>query len=437
MASRRHFLSQVAMLCLPACARGQQGAARGARTRILYSDRAASRDLAVLPHQELGTVDGAAWVACPDETVQTLAEKRAPVFLYFNRHDYDAAMAGLGPALVQEVIRHRREDWAPQAKGYVLSLLFEGERVALEGALGQAAGKPGRAPVERTLRLLQRMAGLSRYESMPAKAMAVTVLEGESLLLATVKSALEARTGTLEDQRLLSIHRGRLQVWTGIVARAAVALGAKEFENTLPFADPSRAVFVHPVDQALERTLAGASEPPARWRDGLVFVATERRLDELRRRKLSIDLLYADAGEFYDGIETLTHAQLHRDFATRLGRTREAERLDVLGHIDRLHLHQVLMKRELRARPDAAQACERAGFAAMIQEDIGLLGDSLARTRTFSRSRGMAAMAPAALYGTAESTVAADLSLFGKIAARHWPGILKSLQELETLLRIG
>ena len=406
-----------------------------APTRILYSDPETSRELTGLPHQELGTVDRAAWVACPDETVRALADRRAPVFLYFRRNEYDAAVAGLTATGVLEVIRYRRDHWAPQAKGYVLSLIFEGERVSLEGAMGLAGGKPGTARVEQSLELLQRMAGLARYRSVPAKAMAITVLEGESLLLATVKSALESQTATADDRRGLAIHRDRRQAWTGQVARAAAALGAKEFENALPFADPSRALFVHPVGRALEQILTRGGNASVRWRDGLVFAAPERRLEELRRQKLSVDLLYADAGEFYDSVETLTQAQLHRDFTARLGRPREAARLDILGHIDRLHLHQILMKRELRARDDAAEACERAGFGAMIQEDTRLLGDSLARTRTFSRSRGIASLSPAELYQTAEDTVAADLSLFGGIAARYWPGIAPSLQELQRLRR--
>jgi hypothetical protein len=397
-----------------------------------------SQQLAVLPYEELGAVDNGVWVACPDETVQALSERRAPAFLYFHKHDYDVAAADLAPTRVQEVIRHRRDQWAPQAKGYVLWALFESQRASLEGALGLAGGQAGTAAVEQSLRLLQRMAGLDRYESVPAKAMAITVLQGESMLLVTVKSALESKVpvGTPDDRHLLAIHRDRRQLWTGMVARAAVALGAKEFENTLPFADPARAVFAHPADEALEQSLTKMGEPSAHWRDGLVFVSAERRLEELRERKLSTDVLYADAGEFYDSLETLTQAQLHRDFAARLGRPPAAARLDILGHIDRLHLHQILMKRELRARAEAARACEFAGFETMLKEDTTLLGYSLARTQTFSRGRGIDKLAPAALYHAAETTVAEDLSLFGKVAARHWPGMVSGLQELE-MLRTG
>ena len=397
-----------------------------------------SQELAVLPYEELGAVDNGVWVVCPDETVQALAERRAPVFLYFHKHDYDVAAADLSPTRVQEVIRHRRDKWAPQAKGYVQWALFEGERATLEGALGLAAGQPGTAAVERSLQILQRMAGLERYESVPAKAMAITVLQGESLLLATVKSALESKVpvGTPDDRHLLTIHRDRRQLWTGMVARATVALGAKEFENALPFADPARAIFAHPTDEAFEQDLTKSGEPSAHWRDGLVFVSAERRLEELGQRKLSVDLVYADAGEFYDSLDTLTQAQLHRDFAARLGRPPAATRLDILGDIDRLHLHQILMKRELRARPEAARACEFAGFETMLNEDTTLLGYSLARTQTFSRSRGMDKLAPAALYQTAGTTVAADLSLFGKVASRYWPGIVPALQRLE-MVRTG
>ena len=77
----------------------------------------------------------------------------------------------------------------------------------------------------------------------------------------------------------------------------------------------------------------------------------------------------------YDSIETLTQAQLHRDFAARLERPPAAARQDILGHIDRLHLHQILMKRELpRAgrRGPGVRVCrfrdhaQRRGHAARI-----------------------------------------------------------------------
>ena len=399
--------------------------------RILYSDPATSRDLTALPYEELGAVDNGVWLACPDDTLGSLAERRPPVFLYFHRHEYDVAVSGLSPTRVQEVIRKRRDEWAPQAKGLIQWTLFEGERAALEGALGFQGGRVESAAVERPLTLLQRMAGLERYKSVPAKAMAMTVLQGEAMLLVNVKSALENSVGTPDDRNLLSIHRDRRQAWAGQVARAAVELGAKEFENTLPFADPPRAVFVHPVDGAFEKSLAKGGEPAARWQDGLVFVTPERKFEELRQPKRPVEVLYADSGEFYDSLETLTQAQLHRDFAARSGRTPQAAREDILGHIDKLHLHQILLKRELCARADAARACQFAGFETMVHDDTLLLGYSLARTRTFSRSRGMQELAPAALFQTGWSTVAADISAFGKLAPRYWPAMTPGLQELE------
>ena len=395
-------------------------------SRIIYAAGGAG-GTAVRSCEELGRVDGGAWLACRDDALLAMAERQAPALLYFHRRQYDAAVAGLSPAEIRDVVRRRRDHWAPQAKGYVLSALFDEERAALEGALQIANA-------ERTLKLLERMAGLERYRSTPAKAMAVTIAEGEALLLAVLKSALESG-GTPEDRRLLSVHRDRRQEWVVQAARAAAALGAKELENTVPFADPTRAVFAHPAGRDLERALTG--EASARWRDGLVFVVAERRFEELRRQKRSIEVLYADPSEFYDGLEALTQPQLHRDFAARLGRPAAVARLDALGYIDRLHLHQILMKRELCARADAAAACTQAGFDRMIPEETMLLGRSLAYTRTFSRSQRMDGLAPAALLEAANHAVAGDLALFGKVAHRYWPNIAPSLQELEKLRQSG
>ncbi len=395
-------------------------------SRIIYAANGAG-GTAVRDCEELGRVDGGAWLACGDEALRAMAERQSPAFLYFHRREYETAVEGLAPAEIRDVVRRRRDQWAPQAKGYVLSALFDEERAALEGAL-----QAGNA--ERPLKLLQRMAGLERYRSTPAKAMAVTMAQGEALLLAVLKSALQAGS-TPEDRRLLVVHRDRRQSWSGEVTRAAAALGAKELENTVPFADPTRAVFAHPAGRDLERALSG--EASARWRDGLVFVTAERRFEELRRQKRSIEVLYADPGEFYDSLEALTQPQLHRDFAARLGRPAVAARLDALGYIDRLHLHQILMKREFCGRADAARVCAQAGFNGMIREEAVLLGRSLAYTRTFSRSQRMDGLAPAALLEAADHAVAADLWLFGEVAHRYWPNIAPDLQELEKLRQSG
>jgi hypothetical protein len=191
------------------------------------------------------------------------------------------------------------------------------------------------------------------------------------------------------------------------MSRLAAKLGATQFESALPFADPERGAFVHPADN-----LPGA-EPAVRWRDGLVCVAPERRLAELRSRGRSVEILYAEAADLYDSAEMLTPPQLHRDFAARLRRSAMETARDFVGQIDRLHLHQILMKRELRAR---------TGLDTPPREEVEALSASLSYTHTFSRLAG---------FSSAEAPLATrtDATFFAAIAARHWPSLAKMLED--------
>jgi len=407
-----------------------------ARARALYANPKTSRNLAALPYEELGRVDNGVWVLCPDQTVLALANFDTPVFLYFDRRSYDDAVADLSPPQVQEVIRRRRDRFSPDAKAYLMSWLFDLECVTLEAAL-QTRG-PGTAQIEKPLALLQFMAGLQRYKTVPAKAMAVTILEGESLLLAAIRSALE--NPILDDtaeKSILAAHFNRRSVWAASLRQVVATLGLPEFADAMPFADPARGVFVHPADQKFEQDLSKTGEPAVRWREGLVYVQAQRRLGSLREQGFSVDVLYANAGDYYDSVESLTQPQLHRDFDLRLKRSAAGVRRDQLGHIDRLHLHQILMKLELRARADATQACASAGMDALLQEEVGALGTALARNRSFSQSQGLGQVEPRVLIGTAQDIVKADIALFGAIASRYWSSIAPNLTDIEKLNNEG
>ncbi len=388
-------------------------------------------------------MDNGVWVACPDETVRALLARRPPIFLYFERREYDGAVSELAPTRVQEVIRRRRDRWAPQAKGYVMGWLLDLERVSLEGILRVAEQRSNpsvAAKVENSLTLLQRLYGLDRYQAVPAKAVAITVLEGESQLLAMLQSAQDSGIfgAAANDQSRLAMHQYQRRHWVQSVCRVAAALGAPEFANSPPYTDVARGVFVHPTTQAFERSLAATGEPAVHWLDGLVFALAGRRSEDQRAQGRSVDLLYADVSEFYRSLDALTQAQLQRDFAARLGRSEADTRRDLLGPIDRLHLYQILLKRMLRARPDAAAACESAGVDTVLREETQLLARSLANTRTFSRSQGLDSVEPPlSLFSTAEDIEGRDLSLFSAIASRYWSSIAQDLREVEALKTTG
>jgi hypothetical protein len=406
-------------------------------SRILYSDPDTSRTLAALPYEELGRVDNGVWVACPDETVRILAERHHAVFLYFQKRDYDGAVSALSASQIEEVIRRRRDRWAPEAMSFVISWLFDLERVCLEGALRlaeQHGGSDMTAEIEKSLVLLQRLAGLDRYQMLPAKAMALTGLEADSRLIATAQSALDAGIPGTED---LSVHLAKRREWALAISHAIAALGAPDFANALPFATAARGVFVHPAGDDFAKDLIESGEPVELWRDGVVYVSTEHLLAHEREQGLSVELLYADASELYGSMESLTTAQLHRDFAARQLRSATDVGRDMLGEIDRLHLHQILMKRQLRGRGDAAKACQSVGLDKQLREETKLLGQSLSHTQSFSRSHGLESVTPRVLFRAAHDTASANISFFAAITAHYWPAIAPELKQIEAMKTSG
>jgi hypothetical protein len=352
------------------------------------------------------------------------------MFLYFDRHFYNNAVANLSAPKVEEVIRKRRDRFAPDAKAYVMSWLFDREKVSFEAAL-QIWGA-GSAQIEKSLALLQNLAGLQRYRAAPAAAMSVTILEAESYLLAALRSAAEhpAIDGRSAKSNLVE-HYERRRSWSAALQQVVAALGLPQFANAMPFADPARGTFVHPADEKFEQGMAKAGEPSVRWHDGLVFVLPERRIGSLRDQHNTADVLYANAGEFYDSVDWLTQSQLHRDFEARLKWPRAEVSRDYLAQIDHLHLHQILMKRELCARPDANHACANARMHAWLQEETNVLRQSLAVNRTFSRSQGLDELDARSLLQGADELVTDDIALFGTIASRYWPSIAPDLTEID------
>jgi hypothetical protein len=377
-------------------------------------------------------VDDGVWVVTPDQTVRVLADTSVPVFLYFDRHSYDQAMANLSAPKVEEVIRKRRDHFAPDAKAYVMSWLFDREKVSLEVAL-QVWGA-GSAQTEKSLALLQNLAGLQRYRMVPTPGMSVTVLEAESYLLAALRSAAEhpAMDGSTAKSDLVEHYERRLS-WSAVLQHLVGALGLPQFVNAMPFADPARGTFVRPADEKFEQYLAKSGEPFVRCRDGLVVVLPERRIRSLRNQDYTGDVLYANAGDYYDSVDWLTQSQLYRDFEARLKWSPAEVCCDYLAQIDHLHLHQILMKRELCARPDAKQACTSFGIDTLLHEETDVLRRALKRNRTFSRSRGLDEVDPPGLFRASEELVTADIDLFGKIAFRYWTSIAPNLSEIDKL----
>jgi hypothetical protein len=408
---------------------------------VLFLDTTGVAHFRKLQHEELGRSSDGIWAACPDTTVAAVSERQPPVFLYFSRHCYDTAMAGLSQSQLEEAIRFRRGTWSPQASSYVLQNLMDVETARFEGlvrAASQQHENMQRAQlVENSLSLLQRLAGLERYGMVAAKGMAVAVLEGESMLISELQAALSAKLfEKTPEAAMLKEHLSRRKSWSAAALKVTAALGESRFGGELPFADVQRGVFIHPADARLERAMHRDGEPAVRWRDGLVLLAAGRHLDSIRQPQGSADILYADGGELQEALEFLTVAQRERDFAARFARSPEESRGDRLARMDRLHLHQILLKRELCNRKEARAGCVAAGFGTVLPQETEWLGRSLESTRTFSRKQGAADLEPDALIRRGSEMFAADLALFRGLAERHWPSLKSPFQRLSEQLPI-
>lgn len=367
--TRRHF---AAIFALTASAKGSPAE----RSRVLY---ASSAELSGLAHEELGRVDSAIWFAASDPTIRALARKTKPLFLYFDRGDYNRAVAGLSRVEIDQLIRHRRTQWAPESMRYAMYWLFQQAAPALE------------------FDRLQRLAGLDRYAMSTPKNTAFIVLEGEAMLLAILRSAIAHGLP-------VQAHLAARTAWARVVGEAAGHPGS------LPHAEPSRGVFLHPLDESSRRTMARTGFTAVPWRDGAVCAMSEDRM-QLPGKQTKI--LYASAAEFLDDAETLTRPQLHRDFVKRFAASPAERGKDMLAEIDRLHLHQILMKRELLRQRDAPSAAKSPSFWRMLEQEINALRESLRDTGAFGKP----------------TDIRSDLQLFAELADRYWPTLASKFRE--------
>ena len=405
-------------------------------TRILYADPGVAEPLASLRYEELGQVDNGVWVACPDETVRAIAELFAPRFLYFDWHDYELAVRGLTGPKVQEVIRRRRDRWSPESLAHAPQRLMDLESAWLESLLRVEMWEiraAGGIAVDRSLAVLQRLAGLERYSIVPVNAMAVTIIEGESRLIALLNSALASGLfqGT-EEGTVLARHGERRLEWAESIGQAAAALGSPAFRGGRAYADAARAIYLRPgrrfpgeiavatgraVGPGARRTdvrLGGASlfGTSAEWRHGAGCLRGSRRI--LRQHGIA-DRSAAAA----------RHSDTLAAFAGGLA-------AGALRPNRPVHLHQLLLKMALSNRPDAQAACSAADFPAVLTEEIALLGRSLSSSSSFSARVGMEPGEE-----QAGAAVEADNALFASLAERYAPSVAGPLREVQLLRRGG
>jgi hypothetical protein len=212
-------------------------------------------------------------------------------------------------------------------------------------------------------------------------------------------------------------------LWAHGLGGVLAALGAPEFPDGVVYAGAARAIYLNPAGEAMAKSLSQQGEPSVPVRGALVFVSPESGLPELTQDGVTAQVVYEDPGEFYDAIESLTEPQRQRDIAARLARSPQELRRARRSQIDRLHLHQILMKLELAARPDGQAACSTGSFRSLLAEEVLMLERSLYSSSSFTAAVAMDA-------AEAATAVDVDSALFQPLAQRYAPPVGRIVAEV-------
>jgi hypothetical protein len=394
-------------------------------------------------YAELGRVDEIAWVSMSDSTLIEIKERHHGVALiYYSVGEFENAIRDLSASEVDEVIRKRLDEWAPAATRDFLDRVYRLEQRCLTltalghcGSTGAARGALEKH-FEETLNLLNRILGEGRYDRGGLSSLLLFALEREVILIDEIEVA-SSELGEAGDTALVSSLSAEKKTRERNAEEYGLALkqhGRPEFVGSPPYVALLRILLVSPRDKELMAALAGRRQPFVEWKDGVVAAWRVRDIRHLEERGKSAVLLYRDPGVFQSDMESLTTAQLRREFDNRLLSNQRRLRESITEHLNALRLGDLLLKKSLidvarKQDPVLAQTLEEQVARETIALRTALSSDTTWLTDPPADGGG----AITRLRET-EQQIVRDVTLFGEICRLTGDAGLRS--ELLSLLRV-
>jgi hypothetical protein len=332
--------------------------------RIIHYAAALEKLLAPAPHTSLGKYAGGIVAALADEGALSLLRSPGVSLLFFSKESYDRYLRQLSEPERDEAIRKRLSQWAPNAVEQGVDWLYRGERrgLALAAPSGSADGRV--EPFENAMAALDRLVNEGAYGSVMIPAILVYVLQSEALLLAEL---------TLDGFKPEASERNQFSL---AIAGELRTLGRPEFAQHLPYAEPIRAAFVTPADEALVGSLKSLRLPAVNWRDGLVSIFGAGDLESMvQEGKYKTRVLYPDARQFRQDLADLTRAQMYREFQER---SQAGPMPFWTDHLNFLRLETALMRRAAHQKTLSESPRAAALLGAQIRQETVLFRKELA-----------------------------------------------------------
>ncbi len=343
--------------------------------RIAFLAREFSAAISGKPHRRLGSLRNGVWMEIPDDTLLAVGRPDAmPLLLYLSKESYEKAIRNLPPAEIENVIRKRLKEWSPDALDAALQWIYQREKKCLALTAQRMETTDARTVAvlrghfENGLELLAAMLWEGRYDDTQMVPMLVYTLEGEARLISEFAYAREAALAANDPREAdrLAVKMTASRGCAEALGRALQTLGRAEYAGSLPYTQPERVLFIRPRDEELLKGLKARGGPVIPWRDGVVAPLSFEKIDAVKARLKSVEILYLDRGEFVEDARALTQAQLDREFEERL-RKRPSGSLSALSaHLISLQLEQDVLRRSavMVARR------EHSGMVELLQKQV-------------------------------------------------------------------
>lgn len=369
--------------------------------RIIYCALGCASILANLQHDPLRKSSSGTVEALSDEVIAVLLMKDPNVpLLFFSRNSYDEALKGLSDKESESVVQKRLERWSPEALDHAVEWIARGERRILtltargrRQATGSIAQELG-IHFDSSLDLLASLVSAGRYDEMNLADLLSAAVEKETLLIAELGTAPEARTRT---------------EFASALAQALRRYGRPEFAQALPYAEPARGAWVVPADREVTGFLQLRGEPGIPWRGGMVASLPLRTIQEFQKSGKRVKILYPDAGAFQQDATELSEAQMNRRLDQLNSADDAALQSATADYVNMLRLDLALLRRALRLR-----AVKDLALAPVLESQISMetsiLEQELARTGSWLSSSDQGTLAPR--IKVAEEEVSADVKFF-------------------------
>jgi hypothetical protein len=374
--------------------------------RIIYCALSCVSLLAHVPHNLLRNFDGGSVISVSDEVVGTLLKDRNASLLYLSLSDYQQTVSGLSDSDTEIALRRRLKQWSPRALDNSVDWILQDERRCLtltaQAARGASGGTVGllETHFNRGLDLMASILRPGGYDDVKLPDLLSSAVEKDAMLIAELGQTSEGET--------------RIRFAKALAEQLRSHYNEPEFAQALPYAQPSRGVWVVPADKGLRAYLDARSQAAIEWRDGLVASLPLRAIEDFKHEGKKVEILYYDPGQLLQEIADIGADQMSRRFESLYSADEATRARQKADYLNELRLDLAVLRRVLRVRSAQENARLIAVLDPQIQLETQLLAGGIAGAGSWLSSDDRRPAIEGLL--TAEDELRLDAAFFSSFA---------------------